>query len=324
MPLSDARAAQPLPVPTKVDHETRWYINAIAGAASSCLAKASLAPFQRISVKAQLGTPMNGIVGNILDEKRLLANGTREPLALRHFGAFFKGVPASMIQRVPYAGVQLAVYDRVKFSLNAFLGVDEKDTVSRRAVTSKLVASGIAASISGTVAYPLEVIRTRQMSGAQDCRTMGDAFRTISRDAGVVGFYKGLGATLLQRIPDIIINYTIYESVRFTMAAQGYSKGQCIAGGGTAAALTAIAVSYPLDTARRRLAAGKSAGGTVYRNTFHCLQDLYATRGVRAWYAGGSVEALRCVPQVILMWYLIELFREKITALDDKYIQGRT
>ena len=38
--------------------------------------------------------------------------------------------------------------------------------------------------------------------------------RTIARDEGLRGLYRGLGATLLQVTPSLAINYTAYGTLR--------------------------------------------------------------------------------------------------------------
>ena len=40
------------------------------------------------------------------------------------------------------------------------------------------------------------------------------ALRTIARDEGMFGLYRGLGATLLQVTPSLAINYTAYGTLR--------------------------------------------------------------------------------------------------------------
>ena len=65
-------------------------------------------------------------------------------------------------------------------------------------------------------AYPLDLVRTRlsAQTKGQYYKGIAHAVRTIARDEGLLGLYRGLGATLLQVTPSLAINYTAYGTLR--------------------------------------------------------------------------------------------------------------
>lgn len=65
-------------------------------------------------------------------------------------------------------------------------------------------------------AYPLDLVRTRlsAQTKAQYYTGIAHALRTIARDEGLLGLYRGLWATLLQVTPSLAINYTAYGTLR--------------------------------------------------------------------------------------------------------------
>ena len=65
-------------------------------------------------------------------------------------------------------------------------------------------------------AYPLDLVRTRLSAQTKTQYYTGivHAMRTIVRDEGARGLYRGLGATLLQVTPSLAINYTAYGTLR--------------------------------------------------------------------------------------------------------------
>ena len=96
---------------------------------------------------------------------------------------------------------------------------------------------------------------------------------------------------------------------------RGYSQTAQIICSGAAAALTAIAFTFPLDVCKRRIAMASSLkSGVVYKGTFDALGKIYAEEGFKGLYPGAKLEAARCVPQVILMWFLIEKIRGIVNA----------
>ena len=81
----------------------------------------------------------------------------------------------------------------------------------------RLTRTARASPPSGDVqAYPLDLVRTRlsAQTKAQYYTGIAHALRTIARDEGALGLYRGLGATLLQVTPSLAINYTAYGTLR--------------------------------------------------------------------------------------------------------------
>ena len=75
-------------------------------------------------------------------------------------------------------------------------------------------------------AYPLDLVRTRLAAQTSSTyyRGIGGTLRTIVRDEGLAGLYRGLGPTLLQTVPSLAFNYCAYETMR--------SRWLALAGGG--------------------------------------------------------------------------------------------
>lgn len=302
----------------------RVWVNAVSGATGSVLAKTLLAPIQRVVIMQQLG-----------DNKYLSARQVAAKI-LKEEGprGFLRGNFTSALQRIPYGGIQLAVYDQCKDLVMKVTGehaaeqkrqqlqdssndgegggaVDKDLLHHLKGLFSKAVAGGLAASFSGSAVYPLEVIRTRLMSGDIRYRTISGTFRQIWKETnGPRNLYRGLNASLLQRCPDIMINFVVFETIKFEMLEKGYSNTACIIAGGGSAALASIACTFPLDMAKRRIAmANQLKSGIVYKGTADFILRTIKTDGVSGLYAGAKLDAVRCVPQVILMWYFIEQTR---------------
>ena len=65
-------------------------------------------------------------------------------------------------------------------------------------------------------AYPLDLVRTRLAAQTTSAYYTGiwHALSTIVKDEGILGLYRGLGATLTQVAPSLAINYCAYETLR--------------------------------------------------------------------------------------------------------------
>lgn len=329
------------------------WVDVIAGGTGGALAKSLLAPFQRIVVLRQLGEHTNKNAVALCRHLYHSEGGLR---------SFWAGNLTSMVIRVPYSGVQFLLYTQLKFFfqnrfMNSKKGSDGGAKNRSEELIEKFVlkcgAGGISAAVAGSLVYPGEVIRLRLMSGSAKYtnKSLLQVARLIYNEThSLRNFYKGLGASLAQRVPDILISFATYETVKYGIvdspalkASSCYyfndDKSRNLLStivGGCAAAVASVVFTYPLDVAKRRIGmAGQgsgsaahgsgSGGGRVYHSIFECLHDVYTKEGMRrGLYAGAALEAGRCIPQVVLMWLFIEGIQKSLLSFVDERKQNIT
>jgi len=126
--------------------------------------------------------------------------------------SLFKGLGASTMGIIPYASVDLAVYNALKDEYCERYSTDPS--------IMTLLACGSVSCISGQiVSYPLQRIRTllqvqgmagreTEFNGTLDC-----AVKTL-RSAGVVGLYRGMLPNMLKSVPAIAISYATFEKMK--------------------------------------------------------------------------------------------------------------
>lgn len=130
--------------------------------------------------------------------------------------AFYKGYIPNLLGIIPYAGIDLAVYETLK---NNYLSSqhDEGETPS----AMLLLACGTASSTCGQVcSYPLALVRTRLQAqvitnvGTGSHYTMTSLLRDIIREEGWVGLYRGITPNFMKVAPAVSISYVVYERCR--------------------------------------------------------------------------------------------------------------
>lgn len=285
------------------------WVDVVAGGCGGALAKSLLSPFQRIVVLQQLG---------------------------QHKG---------------YSVLQLAQYSQCKFLLQDWLQRRRQERAASGGLQDsckvelmekfimKCGAGGISATIAGAAVYPGEVVRLRLMSGEKEFHGIFHTCRVVYGETNSLrNFYRGLGASLMQRVPDILVSFATYETIKYAVLdspnpflfKDNFTARNLLSTilGGSAAAIASIAVAFPLDVAKRRIGmSGRSTDGIVYRGVADCLRSIYAKEGIRGWYAGSFVEAVRCVPQVILMWLFIESIQKHLSpyaaVVDDSSAEAK-
>lgn len=318
--MAAAQQAKGSPINSEQRHAA--WVDVIAGGFGGALAKSLLSPFQRIVVLQQLGQHTGLGVGGLAR------------YIYQHEGpkGFWRGNLTSMLIRVPYSGVQFVLYAKMKFFLQDWLDRKRVERVARcgesladtRGVETmekfilKCGAGGVSAAIAGAAVYPGEVVRLRLMSGEKQFHGIVNTCRLIFQEThSMRNFYRGLGASLMQKVPDILVSFATYETVKYSLLdspdpilfRDNRNARNVLATivGGALAALASIAVSFPLDVAKRRIGmSGTGKDKVMYTSVGDCLRKIYQREGIRGWYAGSAMEMVRCVPQVVLMWFFIE------------------
>ncbi|XP_064188164.1 mitochondrial adenyl nucleotide antiporter SLC25A24 isoform X2 [Anguilla rostrata] len=135
--------------------------------------------------------------------------------------AFYKGYIPNILGIIPYAGIDLAVYESLK---NAWLARYAKDTANPGVLV--LLGCGTISSTCGQLAsYPLALVRTRMQAQASlegsEPMSMSQVFKNIVKKDGVFGLYRGILPNFMKVIPAVSISYVVYEYMR---TALGISK----------------------------------------------------------------------------------------------------
>ncbi|KAJ8363086.1 hypothetical protein SKAU_G00119170 [Synaphobranchus kaupii] len=134
-------------------------------------------------------------------------------------GAFYKGYLPNVLGIVPYAGIDLAVYETLK---NAWLLRYGESSADPGVLV--LVGCGTLSSTCGQVAsYPLALIRTRMQAqaslvGTPQLSMLGQLKYIVSQE-GLHGLYRGIGANFLKVIPAVSLSYVVYENMRRALGA---------------------------------------------------------------------------------------------------------
>jgi len=124
----------------------------------------------------------------------------------------YRGLITTAFGVAPYVGINFAAYE----FLRGVITPPGKNSVAR-----KLSCGALAGSISQTLTYPFDVLRrkmqvTGMATGPLEQKYSGalDAFRSILRNEGIQGLYRGLWPNLLKVAPSIATSFFTYELVK--------------------------------------------------------------------------------------------------------------
>ncbi|KAL6996093.1 hypothetical protein U1Q18_006230 [Sarracenia purpurea var. burkii] len=124
-------------------------------------------------------------------------------------GAFYAGISPTLIGMLPYSTCYYFMYDTLKKS---YCLARKKKSLNRADMLLIGALSGFTAS---TISFPLEVARKRLMVGALKGKCpphMAAALSEVIREEGLVGLYRGWGASCLKVMPSSGITWMFYEA----------------------------------------------------------------------------------------------------------------
>ncbi|KAJ8279130.1 hypothetical protein COCON_G00061960 [Conger conger] len=192
--------------------KVRTHERFIAGSLAGATAQTAIYPME--VMKTRLTLRKTGQYSGFFDcaKKILKKEGVK---------AFYKGYIPNILGIIPYAGIDLAVYESLK---NAWLARYAKDTANPGVLV--LLCCGTISSTCGQLAsYPLALVRTRMQAQASlegsEQQSMRQLFQNIVKKDGFFGLYRGILPNFMKVIPAVSISYVVYEYMR---SALGISK----------------------------------------------------------------------------------------------------
>eukprot|EP00884_Botryococcus_braunii_P002622 jgi/Botrbrau1/12360/Bobra.0239s0009.2 len=175
----------------------------LSGAISGAIAQFAIYPLELIRTRLVVCPPKtyNGIV----DAFRRIARQ-------EGYRSFYRGLVPSLIGILPYAGVDIAVFEILKEKLlDAYDGHPSPFGI--------LSAGMVSSSAAQFVSYPLALVRTRlQAQGYCDkpiiYHGMMDVLNKTVRTEGFMGLYKGIMPNLIKVAPAAGISWFVFEEVK--------------------------------------------------------------------------------------------------------------
>ncbi|XP_014261718.1 calcium-binding mitochondrial carrier protein SCaMC-1-B isoform X2 [Cimex lectularius] len=179
----------------------------VAGSLAGALSQTTIYPLEVL--KTRLALRNTGEYSGVYDALKKIIH--REGIK-----AFYKGYVPNILGILPYAGIDLAVYETLK---NAYILQFAKKT-DQPPNALVLLSCGTASSTCGQAfSYPLALVRTRlqaQGPGTQP-DTMITMIQEILKKDGFLGMYRGIGVNFLKVAPSVGISYIVYEKMRVVL-----------------------------------------------------------------------------------------------------------
>ncbi|XP_003743297.1 graves disease carrier protein homolog [Galendromus occidentalis] len=178
-------------------------------------------------------------------------------------------------------------------------------------VVKNFVAGGVAGMFSKTSVAPLDRIKILLQAHNSHYKNLGvlSGLRGIVSKEGFIGLYKGNGAMMVRIFPYAAVQFVSFETYKtvFKESALGrYNAHVSKFLAGSAAGVTAVLATYPLDMVRARLAFQVN-GQHVYSGILDTVVSICRKEGgILALYRGLSPTLIGMVPYAGINFYVFE------------------
>ncbi|PIN01445.1 Mitochondrial solute carrier protein [Handroanthus impetiginosus] len=195
------------------------YLSYVSGALAGCAATVGSYPFDLLrTILASQGEP------KVYPNMRSAFVDIFENRGVR---GLYAGLTPTLIEIVPYAGLQFGTYDTFKrwmMAWNRYMSPYATQTDDALSSVQLFLCGLAAGTCAKAVCHPLDVVKKRfQVEGLQRdprygarvehraYRNMYDALRQILRAEGWAGLYKGIVPSIVKAAPAGAVTFVAYE-----------------------------------------------------------------------------------------------------------------
>ncbi|XP_020731200.2 solute carrier family 25 member 48 [Odocoileus virginianus] len=245
---------------------------------------------------------------------------------------FFKGMSFPLASIAVYNSVVFGVFSNTQRFLSHHR-CREPEAGPPHVLSDLLLASMVAGVVSVGLGAPVDLIKIRLQMQTQPFQeaslslkprvaALGDqpayqgpvhCFATIVRTEGLAGLYRGASAMLLRDVPGYCLYFIPYVFLSDWItpeACAGPSPCAVWLAGGMAGAIS-WGTATPMDVVKSRLQAD-GVYVNKYRGVLDCISQSYQKEGLKVFFRGITVNAVRGFPMSAAMFLGYELSLQAI------------
>nr|GMC94227.1 mitochondrial substrate carrier family protein B-like [Ipomoea batatas] len=290
----------------------------LAGGIAGAVSKTATAPLARLTILFQV-QGMHTDASNL--KKASIWREASRIVREEGFRAFWKGNLVTIAHRLPYSAISFYAFERYKNLLHVMLGVEGQGERFSADLCVRLVGGGLAGITAAAATYPLDLVRTRLAAQTSVIyyRGIWHALRTIRREEGARGLYKGLGATLLGVGPNLAISFAVYDTARTYWQDHRPDDSVVLVSlaCGSLSGVASSTVTFPLDLVKRRMQLEGAAGrARVYKTgLFGTFRHIIRSEGIRGIYRGILPEYYKVVPGIGIVFMTYEKLKQLLSDI---------
>ncbi|GAX18568.1 solute carrier family 25, member 33/36 [Fistulifera solaris] len=232
---------------------------------------------------------------------------------------FFRGLPPTLVGIIPSRSAYFYAYQQSKHALGPYF--------PEGSPPNALLAGFFAGIVGNTLTNPIWMVRTRMQifadaaAGQRSYNGYGDAIKTIFKEEGIGGFYRGIQASYWGCLEGSV-QFIVYEQLKTRLLkrhnnnriAQGLlpdselSKFTIFWTAALAKMIASIG-TYPHEVARTRMREQARSGIFKYKGMWQTMAVIAKEEGRQGLYSGMGIHLVKVVPNSALMFLTYEVVR---------------
>ncbi|EGD72095.1 hypothetical protein PTSG_00109 [Salpingoeca rosetta] len=216
-----------------------------------------------------------------------------------------------------YGGLRYGMYAPIR----NMIGVDANTPKHLIPFHMKFLAGGISGALAAFFANPTDLMKVRlQVDGMKGSppqyRGMWHCFRTIVKQEGVLGLWKGSGPTMGRATTLAAVELSSYDEIKKQLTERGLVQPRTVSGVLVTSMTTGLIcalTSSPFDVVKSRVMGqpvGPNGRGILYSGMIHCFAKTVRTEGVLALYKGFFPNWGRLGPRAVMCFVVMETLNE--------------
>eukprot|EP00808_Paulinella_micropora_P015360 g35605.t1 len=187
---------------------------------------------------------------------------------------------------------------------------DLEDTHKQGDMRRTMLASALAGMLSRVPCHPIDTMKANAQLNTLESKSVLEIARQTYRRAGVRGMYRGFSIAFVGSAPATMLYLSAYESLRnHLMEGSGWLQhhpfvAHLLAGMG--AELFSCILWVPIDVVKERLQIG-----IKYNSTWHAIQTIWRTEGIRGIYKGYGATFISFGPFSGIFFSVAELSKRR-------------
>jgi solute carrier family 25 uncoupling protein 8/9 len=289
-----------------------WYTSFVAGGGAACFAEVCTLPLDTCKVRLQI---QGALPAGQKPKYTGLANVFTTVIAEEGPQALWKGLVPGLLRQSIFATLRIGLYEHVRNFYHSGPG---------EAPLFKKIAAGLTSGMIGiSIANPTDLVKIRlQAEGrlapgvARRYTGTANAFATILKTEGVLGFWKGVGPNIVRNSIINAAELATYDQIKQMLLASKVMEDNlklhfaC----GITAGFVATCCGSPADVIKTRVMSQKvNADGTKqYKNAFDAFAKIVRHEGVGGLYKGFWPNFYRIGSWNIVMFMTFEQLKKRL------------
>lgn len=215
----------------------------------------------------------------------------------------YKGLTACCMREGSYSTLRLGLYEPFKVMLG--------ETDSRHTpLWKKFAAAAASGGVGSVLANPTDLLKIRMMAWEHEPHPLRWHIREIYAHGGVLGFYRGVSATVIRAMLLNSTKLATYDHIKHTLLNLEILKDGvlCHFISSVLAGICMAVVTSPMDLIKTRIM-NQKPGQKHYKGIIDCAVTTLKEEGAMTFYKGFTPQWLRFGPFTVVQLVVWEWLR---------------